>query len=430
VTLVTEQGLSLSFTKVVIATGHCWTEEDEPEAGYYSSPWPIAKLLPEEGSYHDFTIGTLGASLSAFDVAASLFRRHGEFLEDESSGRITYRPFPGAEDFRMVMHSSEGVLPHLQFDQVEPLREIYRHVDRETLLSLRDAKGFLRLDRYFDKVCRPVLIRAFSEDGRQDITALLQDPVFRLRDFVEKMIAEHAYADPFEGMRREMAPAEESVEGHRPIHWKEVLDDLMYTLNFHAELMPAEDHLQLRGGVMPFVMNVVAAMPLPSGNTILALHDAGVLSLVPGKVEITAKRSLTGKTEIHVDDEGRKTDLEYRMFIDCSGQKPVELEDFAFRSLVERGTVRKARARFHDDSGADAVPERKRPDVFQENGATVFPIGGIDVDAAYRVIGADGKPNPRIHDIAFTHTSGVRPYSYGLQACDEAAEIVVREWGT
>ena len=54
--------------------------------------------------------------------------------------------------------------------------------------------------------------------------------------------------------------------------------------------------------------------------------------------------------------------------------------------------------------------------------------GGIDIDAVYRIIGADGISNPRIHDIAFPHTSGVRPYSYGLQACSDTAGIVVRAW--
>ena len=50
------------------------------------------------------------------------------------------------------------------------------------------------------------------------------------------------------------------------------------------------------------------------------------------------------------------------------------------------------------------------------------------VDGDYRLIEADGVSNERIHDIAFPHTTGVRPYSYGLQACDAAASIVVQSW--
>ena len=52
---------------------------------------------------------------------------------------------------------------------------------------------------------------------------------------------------------------------------------LFYTLNYHAELLPAEDHLALRSTVMPFLMNVIAALPLRSARMLLALDKAGIL---------------------------------------------------------------------------------------------------------------------------------------------------------
>jgi uncharacterized NAD(P)/FAD-binding protein YdhS len=79
------------YDKVVIATGHIWTEKDDVESGYYASPWPIQKILPKEGKFHNFKIGTLGASLSAFDVASSLSRRHGEFKTDKE-GKMSFHP--------------------------------------------------------------------------------------------------------------------------------------------------------------------------------------------------------------------------------------------------------------------------------------------------------------------------------------------------
>jgi uncharacterized NAD(P)/FAD-binding protein YdhS len=77
VTLIEERGERFSFDRVVLATGHYWPEVDHPERGYYTSPWPISKLLPTKSATYDFAIGTLGASLSAFDVVASLAHRHG-----------------------------------------------------------------------------------------------------------------------------------------------------------------------------------------------------------------------------------------------------------------------------------------------------------------------------------------------------------------
>lgn len=426
VTLFTASGDLHEFDRVVIATGHYWPDHDKPESGYYASPWPIAKLLPEEGRHHNFTIGTLGASLSAFDVISSLAHRHGDFVEGRKG--MTYRPHPGTEEFKIVMHSSHGLLPHLQFDQVNPFREIYRHVDREGMVALLDKKGYLRIETYFDQVCRPVLTEAFQKDEMPKMVKRLADPKFGLLDFVEEMGDQHDYDNAFEGMRTEMAEAKESVEQHRPIHWKEVIDDLIYTLNFHASFMPAEDHLILQGKVMPFLMNVIAAMPLPSGNSILALYDAGKLEMVSGKVTLPDKQPEPGMTTVEVDDDGKTSTHSYRMFIDCSGQRPLELDDYPFPSLVKKKVARKARAPFVKAKDATHLPEEKKEHVFKDDGQWLYHTGGIDIDSTYRLIGDDGQPNPRIYDIAFPHTTGLRPYSYGLQACNHTGAIVVRSW--
>ena len=58
-------------------------------------------------------------------------------------------------------------------------------------------------------------------------------------------------------------------------------------------------------------------------------------------------------------------------------------------------------------------------------GQKVLQTGGVAVDAAYRVIRCDGTPEPGIYDLAFPHTSGTRPYSYGLQACSATGRIMV-----
>ncbi len=422
VTLVTAGGESHEFDRVIIATGHVWSEDDRPEAGYYASPWPIFKLLPAKNEVFDFPIGTLGASLSAFDVLSSLAHRHGRF--EGGPEELTYLPHTGTDGFKICMHSAQGILPHLQFAQVEALRDIYRHVDREGMLALIGEDGFLRLETYFDRVCRPALRLACRKDGMDGIDSLLASPDFHLLDFVAKMSDLHEYGNAFEGMRLEMKEARESVHLDRPIHWKEVLDDLMYTLNFHAGLLSAEDHLTLHSDVFPFLMNVIAAMPLTSAASILALYDAGNLDLVTGHVSIPDEQPDNRVTSVSVEDGGRETTIDYRMFVDCGGQKALELEDYPFASLVADGTVRRARARFADASAVKSLPPEKRDRLENEE----YLIGGIDIDSGYRVIGIDGRPNPRIYDIAFPHISGIRPYSYGLQACADTSAIVAEIW--
>jgi len=199
----------------------------------------------------------------------------------------------------------------------------------------------------------------------------------------------------------------------------------MYCLNYHAELMPAEDHIVFRKTVMPFLMNVIAALPLQSAEMLLALHDAGKLSLVAGKVRVEGKGELPGTTRDTVEGKEGKEETVYRMFVDCSGQKAMEADDYPFRSMAEAGVIRDARAEFLDTKECQDVDEDK---IISGNGRKFLRTGGIDIDAAFRVVGKDGEPNPRIYDIGFPHTSGVRPYSYGLQACNATAGIVVESW--
>lgn len=426
VTLSTEHGEVYEFDRVVIATGHRWPEKDVPEAGYYASPWPISKLLPPEGEHYNFVIGTLGASLSAFDVISSLAHRHGDFIRDGDA--LTYLPHPNTEGFKLIMHSSKGLLPHLQFDQDEPMREIYRHVSPAEMAKLMDEQGSLRIETYFDRVCRKVLQEAFRKDDLPDMVKRLENPQFKLVDFIEEMGNKHEYDNAFEGMRKEMHEAEESVKMHRPIHWKERMDDLIYTLNYYAGYMPAEDHVTLHEQLMPFLLNVIAAMPLPSGNTILALYDAGKLDMVAGSVSRVRKSKAHHHTLVEVGEDGKTATYSYDMFIDCSGQSPLELSDYPFPSLVKNKTVRPACAAFFGSKSAIKLAKEDPEMLLKINGDTLLKTGGIDIDHSYRVIGESGVANPRIHDIAFPHTTGHRPYSYGLQACNDTSRIVVEAW--
>ena len=420
--IVSSSGRRVAAHKVVIATGHEWKEEDIPKRKFFASPWPIKKILPKDGELYNFPVGILGASLSAFDVVSSLAHRHGSFSKE--SDTISYQPFQGAEDFKLVLHDANGWLPHLQYEQDEPMRQIYRHVSRARIFELLDSNGLLRIDTFFDQICRPALQMALRKDDLEQLASLFDNPQLGMREFVERMSELHEYENAFEGMKVEMVEAKDSVEQNHPIHWKEVIDDLMYCLNYHAELMPAEDHIFFRKEVMPFLMNVIAALPLSSGKILLALYESGTLDLISGMVQIQETQSGVESTKIILDTEKRKEEYTYDMFVCCGGQRNTELEHFPFSTLVTKGNLRAARAIFIEESTIDFDASR----VLEDKGRKYLMTGGIDIDAAYRVIDADGVPNENVFDISFTHTSGVRPYSYGLQACSATTEIMVESW--
>jgi hypothetical protein len=428
VTVLTASGNRFYVDRAVIATGHSWENKDEAENGYFASPWPIRKLLPKSGVFFNFKIGIHGASLSAFDVLASLAHRHGDFVSKQSNASkgFVFVPSKGAEEFRLVMHSTNGWLPHLQYEQVSPIRQVYRHVDRQTLLNVCKSDGTLQLDDFFSKICRPCLLDAFNADDRPDMAARLSDEAYTLSQFIDQMEREHKYDDAFEGMKAEMPEAVRSVTGDKPIHWKEVIDDLMYMLNFHAPLLSAEDHIYFQSEVLPFLMNVIAAMPLDSARKLLAMRDAGKLELIAGHAEV---KSIAADGICVEVTRGENVEAHrYKMFIDSTGQKGIRFDDFPFPTLIAEKTVCEASVPFSKQDSVRALPDELRLRVKWIDHIPYYLVGGIDIDGNYRIVDGTGRPNDRIYDVAFPHAAGLRPYSYGLQCCNLTSMLVVEHW--
>ena len=417
-----------NYSTVIIANGHEWRDEDQPESGYYASPWPIHKLIPKNKEGYNFPVGTLGASLSAFDVVTSLAHRHGSFTKINE--KLTFELKKENPNFKIVLHSAEGWLPHLQYEQKEPIREIYRHFNRQQLLDLIDENGLMRIEDYFDALCRPALIEAFRKDRLTHVVDQLQDSKFSFKDLVALMSEKHEYVNSFEGMKKEMITAKNSINHKIPIYWMETLDDLMYSLNYHAELLPAEDHLFFHKEIMSFLMNVIAALPLQSAEILLALYDSNCIELKSGFVNFPEDAFENNKTKIIVKSaDGSEEEISYQLFVNCGGGNKLELDDFPFQSLVTQGVVSTATAKCADEAfcSKQAKTSDKIELVKNEEGLAM-KLSGIQIDSSYRTINKEGTINNFLYDINFTHTNGLRPYSYGLQACSATSLILVESW--
>lgn len=408
--------------RVVIATGHSFEGKDQPEHGYYACPWPITKLVPDEGEMYDYTVGILGASLSAFDVVSSLARRHGEFKD--VGGRFEFEPAEGIGGFRIQLYSAEGWLPQLEYEQKKNTRKIYRFLDRDELCAMRDSRGFLMLDVFFDEVGREELRSAAREDGLLDLLELLENAETRVEDFIDYFVKEREREEPFVLLARELDEARAMVRKDIPTRWKEVFDDLIYCLNYHTEWMCYEDLKRMKERVFPFLLNMVAGLPIESAKILLALHEAGLLEITEGKV--SAENCRDGVTEVEVDLGGEVKSLEYSLFVDCSGQGAVEVERFPFPSLVEDGYVRAARSKFSDVENTGELDEAE---IYRESGDVQGRISGVDIDRRYRLVGEGGNADSRFFDVAFPHTIGIRPYSFGLQSCSDATAMLLDSWG-
>ena len=426
--VIEKSGASKNFKKVVIATGHDFKSNDTNEKNYFKTPWPIQKLLPKKSQYYNYPIGILGASLSAFDVVTSLAHRHGKFFEKD--GILKFKLNKEALEFKIILHSLNGWLPHLQYEQLEPMREVYRHATREQVLDLVSRNGFISLKDFFDKIARKALIIALKKDKKTQLARQLSLKNFDWIDLINILSEEHEYVNSFNGMEKELQDAESNLRNNQPTYWMETLDDLMYCLNFHSELISAEDHIFLRKEIMPFLMNVIAALPLKSAKILIALKNAKCIELIQGKVEILEEQIQKQEIRIKITDEKNNFKIEkYKMFVNCTGQQTIDVKDYPFDSLKNKGIISPAIAYFEDENLIESFKNSKwEQKISKHNNKNILDLGGIAIDYDFKIIKNNNDIQENLYDLSCAHISGIRPYSYGLQASDANAAILVASW--
>ena len=122
-----------TFDAVIICTGHNWPKKFEGKIpGCFDSPYPPSKLATK----FDHAIAIKGASLTAIDALRTLARSNGVFTKEEN-GRLSFGLAEGSENFRVVMHSRNGLLPALRFHL-----EDFAFVERCITYVRRDSSAY------------------------------------------------------------------------------------------------------------------------------------------------------------------------------------------------------------------------------------------------------------------------------------------------
>ncbi|MCJ9669420.1 MULTISPECIES: FAD/NAD(P)-binding protein [unclassified Neorhizobium] len=394
---------TMEFESVVIATGHHWSGDDASRPRFMASPWPISKVMKAEGR----NIGLIGTSLSAVDTCLALARKNGVFARD-FDGRLKFLPNFDLHDFRIVMHSRRGLLPPVRVHFEHPRFEMYSYISQADIHThIEQNDGHLSLDFLFERVLKTVLKEKSPEV--HDIIAKMD-----FETFVGFLQKRRKARDPFELLREEYVISVASIRDRSPIYWKEVLDDITYTLNFHIRYLKPSDIMRVHNQLMPLLTYLVAVLPQQSCEQILALHEADCLSVVSIGNDLTI---LGG-----VDDEqaslvfrhpqtGQKTTLSYDFVVDCRGQQSIDLDDFPFQALVDAGVITAAKIKLEPEAA---------------NGGDEMAIGGVSVDECFHPISSAGTSMRSIFILAAPIISGIYPYHSGLPFCSEVAKIAAR----
>ncbi|WP_276091019.1 DUF1543 domain-containing protein [Pedobacter sp. JY14-1] len=410
-------GKAHTFDRVVICTGHLWPKNQEGLVpGWFDSPYPPAKIAFKA----NHAIAVRGSSLTAIDAIRTLARHNGSFGRN-AKGELEFIANTDSPDFRVVMHSRNGLLPAVRFHLEDT------HLGKDTLLSAEQIRvnreqndGFLELDYVFEQ--------NFKEAIRK------QDPDFyeRIRDlsmeaFVALVMELREKIDPFELLKAEYREAEKSMKRRESVYWKEMLAVLSFTMNYPAKYFSAEDMIRLRQVLMPLISVVIAFVPQSSAETLMALYTAGRLSMVAvGDESEVIPGENGGAVYRYTDESGTLQEKHYQTFIDCIGQPHLAYEDIPYKSLIENRTFSKARLRFRDQQQAKAMMDAGQAQVaLQPDRKYYLEVPGIAINDFFQALDAYNAVNERIYVMAVPFIGGFNPDYSGLDFCEAASARIV-----
>jgi uncharacterized NAD(P)/FAD-binding protein YdhS len=412
----TSDGEQTEFERVIICTGHNWPQKHEGKiANYFDSPYPPVKLALKL----NHPVAIKGSSLTAVDAIRTLSRHNGTFNKD-SSGKLSYKLHAENPDFKIVLHTRNGMLPAVRFHLEDS------HLSNDSLMSKDEIKahikannGFLSLDYIFERDFK-LPIQAKEPEFYENIRDM------RLEGFVEAMMALREELDPFQLLKAEYAEAEQSIKRKKSVYWKEMLGVLSFALNYPAKHMSAEDMHRLQQSLTPLISIVIAFIPQSSSEELLALHKAGVLELIPVGDESRVEPHEAGGATYHYTDEAtNEQHVYYPAYVDCVGQPHLDFEDLPFKSLIERHTVTPAKLKFRSvEEGLKAMNAGK-PVSEDEHGDYYLKVSGITINDHFQVVDAYGAYNERIYMMAVPYIGGFNPDYSGLDFSEEASGIII-----
>ncbi|MEO5591002.1 MAG: FAD/NAD(P)-binding protein [Chitinophagaceae bacterium] len=409
----------LEFDQVIICTGHAWPLTHEGKTpGYFDSPYPPSKI----GKRFNHTIALRGSSLTAIDAIRTLARHNGNFMT-ETPHKLSFVPHKDAQHFKIDMYSIKGLLPGIRFHLDDP------HLSPASLLSkeeirqhMKENNGFVSLDFIFENDFKSSL---------RDKDPLFYDHIknMRMEEFVNEMMRMRELAEPFALFKAEYEEAKRSIRQKESVYWKEMLAVLSFAMNYPAKYLSAEDMQRHQKMLMPLISIVIAFAPQGSCEEIIALYEAGLLTIIAVDEQSHVEPCGDGGvTYYHTGEDGQQQQRTYKTFIDCTGQKHLSLDDFPFKSIVHDGTLSRARLKFKSPEQAKIQKSEGTDGIVQMNDNKFYlQVPGIAITDSFRVTGENGEANPRIYIMSVPYIGGYNPDYSGLDFCEEAATTIVAD---
>lgn len=372
------------FDFVVMATGHQWPEEPEARPGYFLSPWPASALK----RLNAVNVGIRGSSLTAIDAVVALATAHGAFIEG-TDGSVEYRIGAGSEGLALTMMSRKGLLPEADFHHPIPYEPL-AFCAHEAIGTLIEAQPKDLLEQAYALFKKEL---AHTDPAYANHVRLAD---LALEDFAERFFADRADADPFEWAATNLREAQADFDQEITVPWRYAILRMHEVL---ALIIPHLDEGALESfgkHLKPAFVDEYASVPHLFIQRLLALHRAGHLDVIAlGKDYRVETHGAEPGVNVVINGKRRH----YNEFIDATGQRPLEADDFPFPTLLEQGIVMDAQ---------DA-----------DEGATK----GISVHEAFHPASPDPRAR-RLYCLSLPFILGRHPFVQGITSSHEMGGIV------
>ncbi|MFD2289002.1 hypothetical protein GJU39_13040 [Pedobacter petrophilus] len=419
VSVVVDGKQVIVFNHVIVCVGHNWPKKYEGKIkNYFDSPYPPQKLAKK----FNHPIALMGSSLTAIDAIRTLARNNGVFRE-EKDGKYKFVLDKDNDQFKIVMHSRNGLLPAIRFHLEDS------HLGKDATLSkaqiqkyIKDNGGFISLDYVFEK--------NFKDQFKK------KDPAFYkkikdldLEDFVDAMMSYRENVPAFDLFKKEYEEAEKSINREESIYWKEALAVLSFAMNYPAKYLCAEDMQRLQKALMPLISIVIAFVPQSSCRDLMALHDAGVLEIVSvGENGVVDPEEKGGAKYTYTNEHGEEISVVYKTFVNCIGQPHLSYEDFPFKGLVEGGTISPATLNFKSKAkGKKEVEDGNKLVEKDKQGEYFLRVPGIKINDSFQVLDDSEEANDRISMMAVPYIGGYNPDYSGIDFSEMASMEILKQ---
>ncbi|ASV55196.1 Acyl-CoA dehydrogenase, probable dibenzothiophene desulfurization enzyme [Lelliottia jeotgali] len=364
------------YDLTVIATGHVWPDDDESTRSYFPSPW--SGLM--EAKIDACRIGIMGTSLSGLDAAMAVAIQHGDFIEPENQP-VEFRLDEGSEALNMVLMSRSGILPEADFYCPLPYEPLSILTERAIEKEITAGSDGL-LDRVFSLMAEELELADPQWSASIALTALDAD------SFHDAYFAERHKHDPFSWAQTNLDEVERNKRDKRTVPWRYTILRMHEVVQEIVPHLTDKDRKRFDGGLSRIFIDNYAAIPSQSIRRLLALREAGIISVL----------SLGAEYEMDVQEnrtvivfDGKK--VEFDLFIDARGQKPLKTKDLPFPTLRHQ---------------------------LQENGDEI-----PDVSEDYTLLAPDSVRG-RIAFGALPYLMHDQPFVQGLTVCAEIGEAMAK----